>query len=160
MKGRSTLTLTVVWGALCVSQPTDGRPVNPSGAWAGTWRLSLAQSRFSRDAPRGETRSINVSAHGMSVRSSGIAASGKRINFSYSLTLDGRFHPLVGNPDGDSISARLINPRKMSIAVRRSGKLAATATTELSARHLVMYRHRLKLSGNQSEDVLIYDRVR
>lgn len=82
------------------------------------------------------------------------------MHFNYSATLDARFHPLVGNPDGDSIALQLVGPRKVTIRVRRNGKLAATAATQVSANRLVMDRHRLALSGRPSEDVLVYDRVR
>lgn len=160
MSARAILALGLLCGGLCLSQASDARPVWPSTTWAGTWRLNPSQSRFSGPAPRAESRTIGLSGNRMSVRSSGVGPSGARTHFHYSVTLDGRFHPLVGNPDGDSIAMRLVSPAKVSIAVRRDGRPSATATMEVSAKRLVMDRRRLKLSGSPSEDVLVYDRAR
>jgi hypothetical protein len=74
--------------------------------------------------------------------------------------MDGRFYPLVGNPDGDSIAMRLASPVSVNIEVRRHGRPSATATTHVSAKRLTMRRHRLALSGSASDDLLVYDRVR
>lgn len=152
--------LAFICGTLCIPQVGDARPPSASPAWAGTWRLDLSQSKFSTLKPRAETRTIGFSGNRFEVRSSAIGPSGKRTHFHYSVTLDGRFHPLIGNPDGDSIAMRLVTPRKMLITVRRNGKTSATATTEVSATRLVMDRRRLKLSGTPSEDILVYVRLR
>ena len=160
MKPRSRLALAATCTLLCIGGQAAARPVSASSEWAGTWRLDLARSRFSGAAPRGEIRRITLGNNRMSVRSTVTPASGRDMHFNYSVTLDGRFHPLFGNPDGDSIALRLVNPRKVTIQVRRNGKPAATAVTEVSSNRLVMDRRRLELSGSPSEDVLVYDRVR
>jgi hypothetical protein len=159
MNMRAKFAFAITCGLLCVAGAGDARTVPASTDWTGTWRLDLAHSRFSRPAPKAETRTITLSDNRMSVRSSGADPAGRATHFNYSVTLDGRFHPLIGNPDGDSISMRLTNPHKVQIAVRRKGELSATATTEVSPRRLVMDRRRLTRSGSPSEDVLVYDRV-
>ena len=67
---------------------------------------------------------------------------------------------LVGNPDGDSISMQLISPQRVEIEVRRRGQRSATAVSAVSPNRIRMERHRLPLSGNPSDDMLVYDRVR
>lgn len=160
MNPRYGLALAATCGLLCVGAPAAARPVAASSEWVGTWRLNLSHSRFSGPAPRAEVRRITLANDRMSVRSTVTSASGRNMHFNYSVTLDGRFHPLFGNPDGDSIALRLVNPHKVAIQVRRNGKPAASATTEVSSNRLVMDRRRLELSGSPSEDVLVYDRVR
>lgn len=147
-------------GSLCVAQASDARPPAASPAWTGTWRLDLSRSKFSASEPRAETRTIALSGDRMMVRSDVTGPSGKQTHFHYYVTLDGRFHPLIGNPDGDSIAMRLVTANKVRISVRRNGKTSATATTEVSEKQLVMDRRRLKLSGTPSEDILVYVRVR
>lgn len=95
----------------------------------------------------------------MSVSSTGMDPTGKPIDFRYSVTLDGRFHPLAGNPDGDRIAVRLAGPRRLKIEVRRGRTLSATATSQVWGERLVMDRRRLKASGSASTDRLVYDRV-
>jgi len=160
MNVRLIAAAAFICGTLCVPQASDARPLNASAAWAGTWRLDLSQSKFSASKPRSETRTIGLSGNRFEVRSDVVGPSGMLTHFHYSVTLDGRFHPLIGNPDGDSIAMRLVTPRKMRITVRRNGKTSATATTEVSRTRLVMDRRRLKLSGSSSEDILVYVRVR
>lgn len=160
MKMHSKASLAIICAVFWVSQPAHARSASASLAWVGSWRLNLSHSKFSGAAPRAETRTIAVSGERMSVRSTGVGPSGKPIHFNYSVTLDGRFHPLVGNPDGDRIAVRLANPRKILIRVRRGREPSATATTEVSGDRLVMERHRLKSSGAASDDTLVYDRVR
>jgi len=159
MKMRPGLWLAIACGAVFVAQPGNARPLRPSSTWAGTGRLDLAQSRFSGSAPRAETRTIAFAGNRMSVRSAGIGPSGAPMRFSYSVTLDGRFHPLIGNPDGDRIAVRLVNPRAMSIEVRRGARHSASATTHVSLNRLVMDRHRLTADGI-SRDILVYRRAR
>lgn len=132
----------------------------PSRTWEGTWRLNLGESMFSGKAPRSEIRTISINGRRMITRSKGETADGKPIDFSYSVKLDGQFHPLAGNPDGDSISMQLISPEKVEIEVRRHGRRSATAIAGVSPRRLTMERHRLPLSGSPSDDRLVYDRVR
>jgi len=160
MNAPAKITLAVCCGARGIPQPVDAWPLSPSTAWAGIWRLNLSNSKFSGGVPRAETRTITVSRNKMLVRSIGVDPSGKRIRFNYSVTLDGRSHPLIGNPDGDRIAVRLVSPRQLTIQARRMHKLSARATSEVSADCLVMDRRRLNAAGGTSNEILVYDRVR
>ena len=158
MNAYSKLALT--FACVAAASASLAAPVRPSPAWSGTWQLNPAQSKFSSAAPQWERRTITISNNRMAVRSRGATASGKSIHFNYSVAMDGRFYPLVGNPDGDSISMRLASPATVDIEVRRHGRPSASATTEVSANRLTMRRHRLELSGSASDDILVYDRAR
>lgn len=146
--------------AAAVPQAAHAVPVSPSPSWSGTWQLNLRESMFSGAAPKSERRTIAIRGREMITRSSGQTADGKPIRFSYTVKLDGDFHPLVGNPDGDSISMQLISPYRVEIEVRRHGQRSATAVSAVSPNRIRMERHRLPLSGNPSDDVLVYDRIR
>jgi hypothetical protein len=159
MKMRPGLWLAIACSAVSVAQAGNARPLRPSSTWAGTWQLDPGQSRFAGPAPRAETRTISFIGNRMSVVSTGVGPSGAPMRFSYSVRLDGRFHPLVGNPDGNRIAVRLINPRKMSIEVRRNDRHSVSATTEVSFARLVMDRRRLT-AGGISRDILVYRRAR
>ena len=158
MRARTRVMAAVVGSALCVAMPA-GAKTSPSSQWDGTWRLDLARSRFSAAAPRAEVRSIEVVDGKMIVRSVVTPRSGKKMLFYYSVTLDGRFHRLSGNPDGDSISMRLVDPRRVDITIRRGGKTSARAMTQVSGDRLVMERQRFQLSGSPSRDTMSYRRV-
>lgn len=159
MSARSLIVAVAMVGATMLPQVSQARPRPAASEWSGTWRLDLARSRFSAAAPKAEVRSIAVSDGKMTVRSVVTASSGKKMLFYYSVSLDGRFHPLNGNPDGDSIAMRLVDPRSVAITVRRGAKVSARATTHLSGKDLVMDRKRFPLSGSPSEDMMVYDRV-
>ena len=146
-------------GALPAQSLAQAR-IAPSLSWAGTWQLNLGQSMFSGAAPKSESRTIAIEGRTMVTRSSGETADGRAIDFNYAVKLDGEFHPLIGNPDGDSISMQLISPEKVEIEVRRGGQRSAIAVAQVTAHQLTMERHRLPLSGSPSDDRLVYDRVR
>lgn len=160
MNGLSRIAVALLCAGAAIPQQAVAKSVSPSTAWNGTWRLNVGLSKFSAPAPRWETRTVSISHNRMVTRSRGVTAGGKAIHFSYGVSLDGKFHPLVGNPDGDSISMHLITPETVAIEVQRNHRTAATATTTVGARRLVMKRHRLPLSGSPSVDMLVYDRVR
>lgn len=161
MNARIKLCIALLCVGLSATQPARAQRVAPSANWAGTWQLNPHESKFSSGSATGrEKRTIAISHNRMSVDSAVTTPAGKALRFRYSVALDGRFYPLVGNPDGDSIAMRLLSPAKVAIEVRRDGKRSATATSEVTANRLRMERHRLPLSGSPSDDVLVYDRVR
>ena len=156
----SRLAPTLLLAAAISTAAIAQLPIAPSHEWEGSWQLNLKESMFSGAAPKRESRTIEIQGRTMTNRSNGQAADGKPIAFSYSVKLDGQFHPLVGNPDGDSISIQMISPRKIEIEVRRHGQRSATAVTSVSPIRMTMVRHRLPLSGSPSDDRLVYDRLR
>ena len=156
----SRLAAAVLILAAIPAQSVAQARIAPSQSWTGTWRLNLEQSMFSGAPPKSENRTIAIQGRSMVTRSSGESADGKPIHFNYAVKLDGKFHPLIGNPDGNGISIQLISPEKVEIEVRRDGRRSATAIAEVRGSRLTMERHRLPLSGSPSDDILVYDRVR
>jgi len=159
MNSRAQWAVAALSAAFLILPPAAAAPVQLSKEWAGTWRLDLSGSKFESPVPKRETRTIAVTGNTMSVRSIGVDASGKTIDFNYSVRLGGTFHPLVGSPHGDQISMRLVDPRKVAVQVTHNGKPSATASTEVSGDRLTMDRRRLKPAGGTTNDLLVYDRV-
>jgi len=66
---------------------------------------------------------------------------------------------MVGNPNADQISLKMVSSREFSAASRLHGKLTvqSTATVSPDGKHLTLTRKMLRLKGAPT-DVLEFDR--
>ena len=132
-----------------------------SPLWSGTWQLNLAGSKLSAPAGmRSETRVYEVHGNNLTVTATGTDPSGKAMNYSYSGALDGKAHPMVGNPVGDSIALSLVNPRRANITVRMGTVVTATATSDVSpdGKRLTLKRRTLHGKASPTIEVLAFDK--
>jgi opacity protein-like surface antigen len=133
----------------------------PNGKlWSGTWHLNAATSKFESAAKeQSETRTYQVSATRLTMKSSSKDMSGKELNFSYSAGWDGKSYPMVGNPNADSISLTAVGDRVVKSNSRLHGKLSvqSTATVSADGKHLTLKRKMLRFKGAPT-DVLEFDR--
>jgi hypothetical protein len=129
-------------------------------AWNGTWHLNAAKSKFqSGGKEASETRTYQVSADRIAMKSSSKDAAGKTMDFSYDATLDGKWSPMHGNPNADSISVTSASEREIKASSRLKGKdtVQSTATVSADGKHLTLTRHMVAMKGTPT-DVLEFDR--
>jgi hypothetical protein len=158
------LALIVAGLAIATPQLALGAPAPDAKAWNGTWHLNTAKSKFSSPeySATSETRSYNVSGNKVALKSTIKTHAGKTINWNYSAALDGKWYPMNGNPNGDSISLTPVGPREAKAEVKLKGKPAVTSTSTVSAdgKHLTVHRQMLLAKGGPTDDLLIYDRAK
>lgn len=146
-----------------VPQPSFAQTADASSPFNGTWKLDPAASKFtSGPAMAGETRTYEVKGDKVTMKSTMIDSAGKETTFSYSAAYDGRYHPFVGNPVGDSIALKRIDARTSEATVKKGGAIAATSKVMVSpdGQRLTMTRKLVRPSGEPAEDELTFVKQR
>jgi len=159
MIGLTKYALIGAAAALAIPQSVLAKGPDPK-LWNGTWHLNVAKSKFeSPGREQSETRTYQVSGDRITMKSSSKNAAGKAMSFSYSATLDGKWSPMHGNPNADSISVTAVSGREIKASARLHGKASAESTAEVSAdgKHLTLTRKMVGLKGAPT-DVLAFDR--
>ena len=159
MTRQSKLALILGSLALAISQSASAAAPNAK-LWNGTWHLNAAKSKFASSAKEvTETRTYNVSATKVTMKSSSKDPSGKTLNFSYSAGYDGKWYPMVGNPNADHISLTAVSDRQFKAKSQLHGKpsVESTATVSADGKHLTIKRKMVRMKGAPT-DVLEFDR--
>jgi hypothetical protein len=159
MNRRTKFALILASVAVGVSQGA-GAASPDAKLWNGTWHLNAATSKFtSPGKEQSETRSYQVSGNSIAMKSSSKDPSGKTMDFTYSATFDGKWSPMHGNPNADSISLTAVSAREIKASSKLHGKLAAESVASVSAdgKHLTLTRKMVGLKGAPT-DVLEFDR--
>ena len=151
----------MIFATVALAVPQGASAAGPNGKlWNGTWHLDAATSKFeSAVKEQSETRTYQVSATRLTMKSSSKDMAGKELNFSYSAGWNGKSYPMVGNPNADSISLTAVSAREVKANSRFHGKLSvqSTATVSADGKHLTIKRKMLRLKGAPT-DVLEFDR--
>ena len=153
--------IALMLAGLAIVVPQVASAAGPDAKlWNGTWNLNAAKSKFaSPNKEESETRTYTVTKTKVTMKSTSKRASGKPMTFSYSAGWDGKWYPMVGNPNANRISLKMISAREFSAQSRLNGKLTArsTATVFEDGKHLTLTRHMVALKGAPT-DVLEFDR--
>lgn len=158
MTGRLKLALVLATSMLSVQVASAATP--NAKLWNGTWHMNAAKSHFgAAGAEQSETRTYELSGGKLSMKSSSKDGAGKELNFRYSAGFDGKWYPMVGNPNADSIKLVAVNGRQVKATSRFHGKLTvqSTATVSADGKHLTLKRTYVTRKGKPSE-VLEFDR--
>jgi hypothetical protein len=104
-------------------------------------------------------RTYDVSGNKATVKVSSKDMSGTETNFSYSAGYDGKWYPMVGNPNADRISLTAVSEREVKANSQLHGKpsVESTATVSADGKHLTINRKMLRMKGAPT-DVLEFDR--
>ena len=160
MNGRSKFALILASLAIAIPQGVSAAAAPKAELWNGTWHLNAAKSKFASSAKeQSETRTYDLSGNKVTVKSSSKDLSGKVLNFSYSAGYDGKWYPMIGNPNADRISLTATGDRELKASSQLHGKpsVASTATVSADGKHLMIKRTMLRMKGAPT-DVLEFDR--
>lgn len=157
MNARFALLLASL--ALAIPNPASAKGPDAK-LWNGTWHLDPAKSKFVSPASESsETRSYAVAADHLTMKSSSKDAKGKAMDFSYSATFDGKWAPMHGNPNADSISLTSVSEREIKASSRLHGKPSVESVAAVSpdGKHLTIHRKMVRVKGAPT-DVLEFSR--
>jgi len=129
-------------------------------AWDGTWHLNAAASKWgTRTKEQSETRTYGYAGGKLTMKSSAKDGAGKETDFTYSAALDGKWYPMTGNPNADSIAVTAGGPREVRSTSRMKGKVTvhSTATVSADGKHLTLKRVYVAQNGSPTE-TLVFDR--
>src|SRR5436190_11842892 len=142
MTRRSKLALMLASLAIA-SAPAANAATPKAKLWNGTWHLNTAKSKFASSAKEeSETRTYDISAKKVTMKSSSKDLSGKALNFSYSAGYDGKWYSMVGNPNADRIKLTVVTPQELKAKSQLHGKpsVDSTATVSADGKHLTIRR--------------------
>jgi len=159
MNGLSKFALVAASLAFAMPQVASAAELNAK-LWNGTWHLNAAKSKFASSAKeKSETRTYSIESDKVKMKSSSKDPAGKELNFSYSAGYDGKWYPMKGNPNADSISLKVVSDREVKASSKLKGKpsVESTATVSPDGKHLTLKRHMVRMKGAPT-DVLEFDR--
>lgn len=158
------LALSLSAVAITVPQTASAQSGTLSKAWAGTWHLNTAKSKFTSKefTTKSETRTYTLDGKRLTLRSTSVNAAGKTMKWGYSATTDGKWFPTSGNPNADRVALTFVNPREFKSKTMLKGKPAARSTVTLSAdgKALRLARSILTAKGGPTNDTLVYERAK
>ena len=131
-----TVTRTLVFASLLavtVAAPGAAVSAQANNPVIGTWELNVAKSKYTPGpGPKSETRTYTATANGYTFSSKGVGADGKPTAVTFSVTFDGKYHPMTGNPNADSIMVKRINARSTESTQKRGVKVVNHTTRVIS----------------------------
>jgi hypothetical protein len=126
----------------------------------GTWKLNAEKSKFSGPAPKSVTRVYSEGADGAALDQKTVGADGKDASMHVVLAFDGKPHPITGNPDADSGTAKSINARTSNFTLTKGGKTTGTVHRVVSAdgKTLTVHNKGTHADGTSYDDTLVFDK--
>jgi hypothetical protein len=117
--------------------PADAPPAAaaPSAVHVGTWTLNLSKSTYSPGpAPKSQTLKIEAwGDDGLKYVAEGVAADDKPTRGEFEAKFDGKDYEFKGNPDGDTLAYKVIDPNTLEATLKLKGTQTLTANVVVSA---------------------------
>jgi hypothetical protein len=88
----------------------------------GTWKMNSAKSKFSYPAPKSSTGTFTAQGNAQKITIDSVEADGKASHRSWISSLDGKDHPVEGNPFADMTSDKRVNPNTIEYVFKKNGK--------------------------------------
>ena len=149
----------LIFASLALAIPQGASAADPNAKlWNGTWHLNAAKSKFGSSAKEAsETRTYDISGKKVTMKSSSKNLAGKELNFSYTAGYDGKWYPMVGNPNADRIMLKAVSDREVRASSRLKGKpsVHSTAIVSSDGKHLTLSRKMLRMRVSPA-DVLVF----
>jgi hypothetical protein len=157
MKRSSIIVILIAMAELAAGLLAQANP------FFGIWKLNLTKSNFSPGPPPlSQTTTIEAAGPGMKHTTTGIAANGSAILFTYTNYFSGGDEPITGTgPNGaDTISAKRINANTIEAAYKKSGKIVQTSRAVVSkdGRLRTVTSTGTNQSGQATSTVTVYDK--
>ena len=129
-------------------------------AVVGTWKLDVAKSTFSGTAPKSGTRVYAETADGTVLDQKTVGADGKENSMHTAIKYDGKDYPVTGNPDAESVSAKVIDAHTTHFTMKRGGKVVGTVHRVVSAdgKTLTVNNKGTHPDGKPYDDTLVFDK--
>ncbi len=129
-------------------------------AVVGSWKLNIAMSKFSGTAPKSGTRVYTQTAAGTDLDQKMVGADGKEMSMHTTIKYDGKDYPITGNPDADTVAAKVLDARTTHFTLKRGGKMAGTVHRVVAAdgKTLTVNNKGTHADGKAYDDTLVFDR--
>jgi hypothetical protein len=122
----------------------------------GTWKLNVAKSTFHfSPAPKSNIHKYEPFGREVKATADVVDAEGRKIHFTYSITFEGKFYPVVGDPARDQTSLKRLDPYTGEGANTKDGKVINTSKHVLSKDGKTLT---VTLRGVKGTDIRIYEK--
>jgi hypothetical protein len=125
MKVRTTLWMLLVCSFAVAVYAAD----NPN---MGTWKLNEAKSKIPAGAPKTSTVVYAAQGDDVKVTTDGVDGKGSATHSEWVGKFDGKDYPVTGDPNNDTRAYKQDNERKLSLTLKKAGKVTGTGTIEVS----------------------------
>ena len=157
---RCTLTAMALLGLAITSFPPFG--FAQSDPFTGLWQLNLAKSKFTPGpAPKSQTVDIQAEGQNRKMTAVGITAAGNAAVDAWpEFVVDGKPHPVTGNPDVDTDTYTPVDARTINMSRVKDGKTVGTATLAVSPDGKTMTFTNIitQATGRQINDIRVFDK--
>lgn len=116
-------SLLKVFLAACCAIVLSSSVVLAAENWLGTWKLDLANSKYSPGpAPKSLTLKFEATPGGIQFMGDGVGADGKATHTMFLSKFDGKDVSYEGNPDADTASPKKIDDNSYENTWKKGGK--------------------------------------
>ena len=155
---RRVLAISVATLALVIAVPISAQDKD---VFAGTWTLNLAKSKYD-PGPAPKSGTVVFTSKGTTVTATvdGVAGTGDKTHWSYTGVIDGKDHPMTGNPDGDAISLRRISATSVDTTYKLKGKptLVNVRTVSADGKTLTVTTKGTNAQGQKVNNTQVFDK--
>jgi hypothetical protein len=130
-------------------------------AWAGTWKLNLAKSKYSPGpGPKSSTTKVEPWENGLMTTTDTVTAQGEARHVEVKGKFNASDNPVTGNPNVDTQSFRRAGSRSYVVVSKKGGKVTTTTRVSIS----VDGKTRTSLvsgknaQGQAIDETIVYDR--
>ncbi len=124
--------LIAVLAAGCLAAPLVHAQ---SPAWAGTWKLDVAKSKYDPGpAPKSSTIKAEATKDGgLKQTQEQVTAAGETRHIEVTAMFDGKDAAVKGNPEVDTQSFKKIDDRNYEVTAKKGGKVVTVSKVAISA---------------------------
>jgi len=131
--------------------------------FVGTWKLNIAKSTYKPGPPPKSVTLTGVAAgQGVQVTADAVGATGTETHTIFTITYDGKFHPITGSQVADANAAFRSAPNTFEYAYTKDGSLVQTGTYAFAAdgKSLTIATKGISVlaAGQSVDNVAVYDK--
>jgi hypothetical protein len=153
--------LTFVFGSIFVLVLSVAHSTSPDDPVLGTWKLNVEKSKFMPGpAWQSQIRIYEITPAGVSVTWTGLDATGKKMQVSYTYKYDGQDYPMAGSGSYDTLNAVRIDALTVKSEEKRNGKTVGIAVRTVSpdGKVLTITDEGTNRKGQAFSQILVFDR--
>jgi len=154
-----TLKATLI--CLAVLLASQGTTIAQDNLVGAKWKLNVAKSKFTGQAPRSMVLTYEAVEGGFRVTTEGANAEGNPTKSVFGpYRLDGKPFPVAGVPSYDASSWKMIDDRTAEFVRLKGDKTIQTGKRELSAdgKTLTFFTTGLNARGEQFSDIAVFEK--
>jgi len=148
-------------GTVALACTLSGQSRDP---WFGTWKLNLAESKYSPGPlPRSTLTKIEPWEGGVKYTVDAVTADGEERHIEWSGKFDGKDNAVTGNPFVDTNAVKRVNGHTYRIVAKKDGKVTTITTNVISRdgmkRTATMTGMNVQLTqGDNLRNLAVFDR--